>query len=72
MFCNVIKINSTEILNRVIIAGTVIAMILTGTCLYYNLRRIYLYLRQRYYGDSVSVPSEFESEERSIKVSFQD
>nr|XP_012223735.1 PREDICTED: uncharacterized protein LOC105672996 isoform X2 [Linepithema humile] len=56
-----------------IIAGTVIAMILIGTCLYYNLRRIYHYLRQRYYGiNSVSMPSEFESEERSIKVSFQD
>ncbi|XP_029663849.1 uncharacterized protein LOC115235901 [Formica exsecta] len=56
-----------------IIAGIVIGMVLAGTCLSYNLRRIYLYLQQRYYGiNSVSVPSEFESDGKSIKISFQE
>ncbi|XP_011643572.1 uncharacterized protein LOC105431222 [Pogonomyrmex barbatus] len=56
----------------VIIAGVIIGMILAGTCLYYNLRRIYLYLQQKYCGiNSVSMPSEFDSDEKSIKISFQ-
>ncbi|XP_029173693.1 uncharacterized protein LOC114942487 [Nylanderia fulva] len=56
-----------------IIAAIVIGMVLAGTCLTYNLRRIYLYLQQRYYGfNSVSVPSEFESDGKSIKISLQE
>ncbi|XP_071651684.1 uncharacterized protein [Temnothorax longispinosus] len=57
----------------VIIAGVVIGMILAGTCLYYNLCRIYLYLQKRYYGiSSVSMPSEFDSDGKSIKLSFHE
>ncbi|XP_020280536.1 uncharacterized protein LOC109853132 [Pseudomyrmex gracilis] len=55
----------------VIIAAVVIGMILAGTCFYYNLNCLYFYLRQRYYGiNSTSVPSEFETDGRLIKVSF--
>ncbi|EFN61080.1 hypothetical protein EAG_15056 [Camponotus floridanus] len=57
----------------IIVAGIVIGMVLAGTCLSYNLRRIYLYLQQRYYGiNSVSVPSEFEPDGKSIKITFQE
>ncbi|XP_011174071.1 uncharacterized protein LOC105206259 [Solenopsis invicta] len=57
----------------VIIAGVVIGMIMAGTCLYYNLCRIYLYLQRRYYGiSSVSMPSEFDSDGKSIRISFQE
>ncbi|RLU15288.1 hypothetical protein DMN91_012282 [Ooceraea biroi] len=57
----------------VIIAGVVIGMVVAGTCLYYNIRRIYLYLQRRYHGiNSVSMPAEFEPDGRSIKVSFQE
>ncbi|KYQ50049.1 hypothetical protein ALC60_10867 [Trachymyrmex zeteki] len=57
----------------IIIAGVVIGMVLAGTCLYYNLCCIYLYLQRRYYGNnSVSMPSEFDSDEKSIKISFHE
>ncbi|KAL0122236.1 hypothetical protein PUN28_007169 [Cardiocondyla obscurior] len=55
-----------------IIAGVVIGMILVGTCLYYNLYNLFVYLKKRYYCSSVSVPLEFEPEDKSIKVSFQE
>ncbi|KYN11581.1 hypothetical protein ALC57_16169, partial [Trachymyrmex cornetzi] len=60
-------------ITMIIIAGVVIGMILAGTCLYYNLCRIYLYLQRRYYGNnSVSMPSEFDSDGKSIKISFHE
>ncbi|XP_018311214.1 uncharacterized protein [Mycetomoellerius zeteki] len=60
-------------ITMIIIAGVVIGMVLAGTCLYYNLCCIYLYLQRRYYGNnSVSMPSEFDSDEKSIKISFHE
>ncbi|XP_014482788.1 PREDICTED: uncharacterized protein LOC106748605 [Dinoponera quadriceps] len=56
----------------IIIAGVVTGMILAGVCLYYNLQRVYIYLRHRYYGvNSIAIPSEFESDVRSIKMSYK-
>lgn len=54
-----------------IIVGVVISMIFAGICLYYNLQRVYVYLRQKYYGiNSIPIPTQFESDTQSIKVSY--
>ncbi|XP_011149748.1 uncharacterized protein LOC105189388 [Harpegnathos saltator] len=44
----------------IIIGGVVIGLILAGICFYYNLQRLYIYLRQKYYNNNfVPMPSEF-------------